>query len=1156
MAEKVNFTPTQQKILDSTDKNLLVSASAGTGKTTVMVERIKRLIQNCHAQIDRMLIVTFTKLAASEMKEKLHKILADCEDYFVQEQISLIDASSIGTIHSFCADVIREYFYIVGIDPNFSVLKEEESVKLFERATDMVFEKRYREGTELFDVVEKFCGERDDKTLRQNVKRLHDFYGGVENLTDWQEKTLAEYDDNAIKDYFNKEFAIKKTTELKSRLFGLCLLVGEVGADILAQRLEHIREELTANDKCDLEQNLIYLSQAKIPVRPKNFRDKVFFNCDPDRAEDLWVSCLEAEDAVKEFIKTAKVLLQAVQNPSAEEKVKEYCRYNVRLAENVEKVFSQLKREKNVVDFSDMEKMTLSVLKDQLSAEQIRNRYDYVFVDEYQDVNGIQEKIIQLVTKPNALFAVGDVKQSIYGFRQADPDIFVGKTDEYLLDEKNNLVVYMNDNFRCCKSIGDFVNDVFYSTMTRNFGKVDYRATSMLVANKDSSVCDGELAVETVYIDNQKAEKNIQQGLYDLSCQEEETVTDGKAEGAFIAKRIKELLGKEKEDGKKITYSDIVVLRRSVKGDAIDLYKQLLSEGIPAVIKLDEEDCYKEINDIIAFFKVINNRYDDYALATALTSPLGKMDYDDLAVISRASQKTYLWQKTCEYAEKTVDLKDDYQIKLAQTCRKFMDLVQKYQTLSAVVKIGRLLLQLFEETEYEKFVLALPNGNLRKERLLAYCSQMAGLGLQEFLDTSFNAEEVASANIVGDAVRIMTIHVSKGLEFDVVFLAGLDSPFSTKNKGNLVMSKQYGLGARLSEEGEVYDSLREKFLVELNLKKQKEEELRLLYVGATRAKRKLICSMVGRKHVKSEFFMPWNATKMQEWLPTAENSIADFAEKNLCLTDVLEEEATEKVVADTNEYDAIPQNLLDYFDNAIKWQYPHKEWLDLPLKVVSSKLDGEKIQHNRFEEEQTDSVEQQVFLTGEEKVEAKSAQNQTATATPITTVATTHDTDKTELGKAYHKIFEIIDLSKPTMEKLSESLAWAVKNGWITEQTAKQVDLTILQRVLTSEEFTEIIKDAKIYRETPFLTTLPYNQLFGEGAEKEVMLQGVIDMLVIKQKENRAIVVDFKITGNSAKVKERYEKQLNSYALAVQKCLKLPTSACVLSVLDGKLVKF
>ena len=286
MADKLNFTPSQALAMDiSQQKNVLVSASAGTGKTTVMVERIKKLVEEKRIPLNKMLVITFTRLAAAEMKEKLFNKLSSSSDEFARIQAERVDECTIGTIHSFCAETVREYFYVLGIDPNFAMLTGGEEKKLFDRAVENVFESRYRGGSDLADVVERFCPDREDQTIRKNVKKIHAFFGCVEDLLEWHETKRKENSLQKIKEFFNGYF-VERTARLKEDISFLLQLMGEANASAYVERLEKIRTSLTGtNDKQDLQPNLLSLSLVKISSRKPNMSDEM--TCEPSQRETL-----------------------------------------------------------------------------------------------------------------------------------------------------------------------------------------------------------------------------------------------------------------------------------------------------------------------------------------------------------------------------------------------------------------------------------------------------------------------------------------------------------------------------------------------------------------------------------------------------------------------------------------------------------------------------------------------------------------------------------------------------------------------------------------------------------------------------------------------------------------------------------------------------
>jgi len=1138
MQKPIVLTPAQESILDiQREQNFLVSASAGAGKTTVMVERIKKLIEKKHAQVDKMLVVTFTKLSASEMKQKLFDKLDSTTDPFIIEQREQIDTCNIGTIHSFCADVIREYFYLLDIDPNFSVLETNEADLLFDRATERVFEDKYRIDHEFLAMVDAFCPSRDDETLKKNVKKIYEFTTGIEDVEEWYVDTFKEFDDESIQKYFNDK-VVKQNAYLKDKVYDLSLVFGRYDATNMVEKLEEIRVGLCANDKNDLKTNVEWLSQLKIPNVKKDDKDISIFNCTTEEYDAVIKEYDILRSKVKDLLDYAKTLLSKLSpEAQAQQKLEEsFCRFCLSLTQEVAKVYSNLKKEKNVVDFSDMEKMTLQVLKDARAFAQIQEGIDYVFVDEFQDVNGIQQKILTSIAKPNRLFVVGDVKQSIYGFRQADPDIFVRMQKQYETPDTNDKVVLMNDNFRCDKQIGDFVNAVFNPFMTQEFGNVDYKNSGNLKANSDVKIKGEDVCVEVVRLDPTLMDKPfVADEIYDITQKaDEDEIVKSKAEGRFIANKIKQLVGRKKlidgeeievgddqdQDKKYLKYKDIVILCRGLKNDTVELYKQLLKEGIPVVVGAEDQTNYKEIDDLVAFFKVINNPYDDYTLATLLTSPLCQITFDELVEISSASKSQYLWQKLLEYQQK-----EDI---LAKKIKDLLALLDRFAILSKVLKSGELMLKLLQETDYEKYVTALPNGSVRRERLFAFIQQVGALTLLEMIEAQLNVGDIPVGETAEDVVRIMTMHASKGLEFDVVFLAELHKGFNNRIKGNIRINKRCGMSVESGSD----NTLRSLLVSDFDAWKLKEEELRLFYVAMTRAKRKLICSFV-KEPTDEPLSDPSQASSMSDWL-----SIFDY-DSDECRYDclsafdlLLSKKEKNNEITQTQDLTDVQNKVQREYAKALEWQYPYHEWLELPLKVVSSKLDMQLKLKQDFTDEPTDEVAEitQVDLTAQQEGE-----------------------DKTQIGKAYHKIFERCDFEE-SKTTLNQTIDLLVEEGWFDKDIAKQVDLSKIKDVLSNPEFKKLYDGGKVYKEMPFLTTLPYDQLFGEGCSKEIMLQGVIDLLIVK--DDHAIVVDFKVTNNSYKVKERYQKQLNSYAMAVNKCLKLPVKTYVVSILDNKVIEF
>lgn len=1126
------YTFAQRQALDISKKNnLLVSASAGTGKTTVMVERIKRLIEDKHEKLKKMLIVTFTKLAAAEMKDKLYNKLLSSDNEYAREQGESVDESSIGTIHSFCSDVVREYFYVVGIDPNFAILEENESRKLYDNAVETVFERRYRTDESFCDLVEAFSRDREDNMLRDNVKTLHNFSSGIVDPEKWFFDTLASNSFETIQNYFNS-YVIRRTDEIKNKIYDLSLEFAKAGADFYVEKLEELRQKFTANDKCDLSKNLDSFDDFKKPgLRGAS---SATFKCDEQIKTRLLDEFERLNGDVGVFVKEVKKIKNVDGTPEEDALNVTQCKKLISLTKETEREFAAAKREKNVLDFSDLEKMTLTILKNTDALEQVRQRYDYIFVDEYQDVNGVQEEIVELLSRGDNLFTVGDVKQSIYGFRQASPEIFADKARRYLSAPDANKVVYMNDNFRCNGDIVRFVNAVFDGVMTDGFGNEDYHNNGKLVATKTERIDDNRPPVEVCWIYNDSDGSNSPPStVYDITAEQEEFFNSDKAQGIYVAQRIKRLVGKVNVDGKVIGFGDIVILTRSTKTGAHEIYKQLLYNGIPATIKAEGDVSSKEIGDLLAFFKVLNNNYDDYALAEVMTGGIGGFTFGEMAKLAQNSDKPSFWQKVNAYAE-TEENADE---KTVKKCRRLIELISRYTDIKSVLKVGQLLLRLMEETEYEKYVLALPNGQIRQSKLFAFAGKVNGMTVDEVLETSFKEEDFAVGFFDADkVVRIMTIHASKGLEFDVVFLVGVEKTFigGARDSATVIIHKDGGLSVKHSLSAEERESQRERFVKMLIDKKDKEEELRLLYVAATRAKKKLIVVTTADKEPEKRYSVGDSANCMLDWIAHGLYRLkgCDGCLVEKVLTSGITEKKEKQISVDL-ELTKYEEKLSEEYVGQTEWTYAYNDDLQLPLKVVSSKLDSLAEGFN------DDEYETPV---------------KTVPVVKVDDLAQEEDfIDRAEIGTAYHKVFEKTDFSHPTAESIKESLDCLVREGHIGERTAEKIDVDTLLRAASNPELKALTEGGKVYREMPFLSALSYCDLFGEGSSREIMLQGVIDLLVIK--DGCAFVVDYKVTRVPKKIKTRYQRQLNSYRLAVENYLKIPTRAFVLSVLDGNLIE-
>ncbi len=1123
----LNYTADQLKALN-TDKNtnILVSASAGTGKTTVMVTRIVKLILSKNIPLQNIVVVTFTKLAAAEMKEKLFNMLTETNDEFAFSQRERIDVAQICTLHSFCADIVREYFYLVGIDPDFVVAEQNEAAALFKNALDDVLKEHYINDDSFNDLLIRLIKNRSDHILEDYLTKLYNFGQCIKDFPLWYDEKRLNINYQRVESFLNDKL-ITSQNSYKNVLADYISKLKITGAYLLVDYLEKIRSQLCASIDFELEKNLQLLYAVELPAFAQKLKKAPdVLSVDIAEFENLLEECKALKETVSDWLKELKIYEDIKRNSMFDIQNRVWLDKLIELTVQVTERFSQLKRERNLCDYNDLEHFTLKILEDKEALSQVKNKYSYIFVDEYQDINGIQEEILAKLKGEFNFFAVGDVKQSIYGFRQSDPDIFVQRSYEYTQNCQINDIVYMNDNFRCNKEIAEFVNMVFEALMTDNFGQVDYSNTGKLKANNIYSLCDGEKSSVISYIFYTKSENETPpQTIYDITAKQEEEISGDDVEGMYIAQKIKEIVGTKDSKGKVCTFSDIVILMRSVKTNAVNIFKQLIKAGIPAVIDYPTSAQTCEINDLISFMRILDNPLDDYEYVNALSSALGLLTYVQLAKISEAVPNTNsFYEKTENY----INYPDADAI-IVDKLQQFFNLTKKYRILSQTILSGELLLKLMEEKEYERYILALPDGETRSLRLSNFISCVANISLREFINYVNEVGVIDYANnYSGNAVKIMTMHASKGLEFDVVFLAGLSSPFAGDTDA-LLISKNLGPSLKYFDVDEKTATETPLFLAVKSEKvtKNLEEELRLLYVSLTRARKRLYLIASGTKAAGRIKFVPQDARCMFDWIDLAlqkgkMSAYKDHVGDNFAVQYVLAESLKNDIKQDIVTAQSTNDSLA-YLD----WTYQFAEDTTLPLKVASSQIDKLAAQNFKEEEENEEYFGQIVNLD------------------------VPQDIDKSQLGKAYHKIFERCDLTNDdSVDNTKEAL---IDEGIIDVNLAQAIDTSLIKNCLKNPLFVQLFNGGKIYREQPFMAEMPYSSIFGSGSNQNIVLQGVIDLLV--KNEDNAVLIDFKVTQNPTDIKKNYFKQINSYKKAAEQILKVKVKAYVFSVLNNELIE-
>ena len=860
-----NFTKEQNQAINDYGKDILVSASAGSGKTTVLVERVlKRILSG--TPVSSLLIITFTKAAAREMKERIkqkisNQIEKEPNNQFLRSQLLDVDTANISTIDSFCLDVIRRFYYVIDLDPQFSVLTDETQAELLKERALHEIEIEYLEKNdqEFQDFYDNFSGDRDAEGARNLLLQLYNTAVTEPNYEKFLNNLPGSYQvqDNIIKsDLWQtqiKPLLIKEIKDLQTEIRQLFenpqmenpdLVKVKENYDIFTSRLEqflnaleddHSYNEIRASlMNCKFEKNIrkskkwseesleTYQESQKLKSDLNDQLKKIFANFFVVEEKEQVNILKKSEKLVKTIVDAEKKLI---------------------------KRFGQLKREQNLIDYSDMEQFAFSILTTDTSnahiaQEYYQEKFNEILIDEYQDVNALQENIIAAIKKKgqNNLFMVGDIKQSIYGFRQARPDLFLSKYHAYGQNDDSEKIV-LSDNFRSTKRVTKTVNSLFNPILTANFGGIDYKKEGQLQFGATYYPTDLPTASEYIFTDKKQTQASFEENFGDEM---------DFSEIQMVIARIKQLKeenfqvwDRKTQLKRPLEYSDIAIITRT-RSDNLQVMQEFAKADLPLFVT-DAQNYFQtfELVMIMNYLRLIDNPQQDIPLVAVLRSPLFNFKEPELAQIRVKTRSGNFYNALTSFASVNSDL--------GQKCKNFLQQLESLRSFAATHRISELIWSIYERTHLLEIVTGLPNGQQRRvnleslyERATSY--ESAGFkGLYQFI--SFiermrkNQKDLAQpllSDKADKAVKLMTIHASKGLEFPVVFVMGLGHKYQTRDlSGNFTISKD-GLGLTIKEKDYRIDSL-VKSLADVEKRQQMlEEEARILYVGLTRAQQKLI----------------------------------------------------------------------------------------------------------------------------------------------------------------------------------------------------------------------------------------------------------------------------------------------------------------------------
>ncbi len=1239
--ENSQYTDKQwQAIYDGGD-NLLISASAGSGKTTVLVERVIQHIKS-GINVDELLIVTYTEAAAKEMKQRIQVAVqqgineeVDLErKQHLIKQLSLLPTAPISTLHAFCLTVIRKYYYLIHIDPVFRLLTDETEIDLLkEDVWEEVRETLYGENQEAFyRLTENFSNDRNDNGLTNLIFSLATFALSNTEPNAWLNGLEKHYqiEDSIVTSELYQELMkpslIKDVTELVEKSeklinsvtgepdFEKTILVFQEDQQLLTSLLNLIESD-------DLDGCYQLLLKIKFPVIKGPSK-----KTSPEEVMAYYEELKKDRDVIKKQVATLKknyFTYSPEKMLSLMKEARPIVSEMVAVCQTYLKAFSKQKEEKNLVDFNDLEHLTLAILRQKEEGQFVpseastyyRHKFKEVLVDEYQDVNRLQEGILYWLRQPDTsqgnLFMVGDVKQSIYAFRLADPTLFIEKYEQFATEEEGRRII-LAENFRSRGSVLDFTNLVFKQLMDKELGQIEYDRSAELITGftgyPESTQHDTEILIYESESDSEETEDSLELSF------EVEDKTEG--ELLLVGQKIQELIAsefpiydKKNQISRPITYQDIVLLSPTKKNNLVilDVFKEL---GIPLLIN-DTQNYFQatEVKIMIALLQIIDNPYQDIPLAAILRSPIVGLKENDLVRIREYDRKGYFYDALKAYLAKESQVDSLF--------RKVTDFHERFiywREIARQEKLVTLIWTIYQDTGLLEYVAGMPSGKQRQanlhalyERASSY-EEMSFKGLFQFIRfiekmqaKNKDLAEPNSMNEEENAVRVMTIHASKGLEFPVVFVLDMNKQFNMTdiNNQSYIFDEALGAGIKLldSTERVKYETLPYVLIREQKRRKLLAEEMRKLYVALTRAEEKLF--LVGSYKNKEAAFKSWqeNISSDHLVLPTSSrlgqrsllgwvglslvrhpDLMKDYPEieiealKGLAtmpgkfkvtfvsLEDLKvsqqAEEDTESMIQNVSK-EANPQLLKEIVDR-LNFNYSHES--------ATRTTSYQSVSEIKRLFEDPDMKELQV-LDISNKLSTKAHRVVGEELAKPNFLQTGKVITSAEIGTATHLILQLVDLTEqPTKEKIDQLVASLSDQQVLEEAIAKKIDTEMIANFFETELGQLLVSHHEsVKREQPFSLLLKASDIFadfiGKGDDR-LLIHGIIDGFV--ETENELILYDFKTdyipqeaeeTAIQA-VKQKYTGQLNLYRQALEQLKgKKVTSVKLVLLRAGKQIE-
>ena len=1220
----VKWTKEQEQVIGLRNRNILVSAAAGSGKTAVLVQRILGKVMDPEhpVDIDRLLIMTFTRAAAGEMRERIANALEDAlgenpENEHLQRQTTLIHTAQITTIDGFCAYVIRNYFHLIGLDPGYRTGEEGELKLLQEDVMKELLEAYYAKDQEKYKYfIECYAAGKSDEGIRDLIYSLYHAAMSNPYPDEWLEKCIDSYKNTDIESIKASEWMkllwknvladLEQAKGLAEEARKLCFSPGGpyLYDDAISSDLLLIRDAQEKALTGDFDGTRAVLgSPAFARLSTKKPKEPV-----DDLLKEQVKALRENEKDILKDLGSRYFTVGEEELPLLLECCREPVEMLVELTREFIRLYGEKKREKNILDFTDMEHFALEILMERVedegeagyrmsqAARELSMKYDEVMVDEYQDSNLVQEMITTCVSgwakKSKNIFMVGDVKQSIYRFRLARPELFMEKYKKYMLTDSEEQRIDLHKNFRSRSQVLSCANFIFRQIMGEDLGGIAYDEAAALYPGAvfPEGARDEFLSTEVLLVEKDSEE------LEDLM----EGQDARELEALAISHRIQEMVGKEKildkETGeyRPVRYGDIVILLRTASGWSETFTDVLSAHGIP-VYAASKTGYFSalEVVTVLNYLQVCDNPLQDIPLAGVLRSPLAGCTTQELAVIREEDPEGMLYESVLHFLgeeEQCSLISPTEREALQEKLHGFITLLNEMRDLAVYTPVHELILEILRRTGYGNYAKALPNGAQRSANLAMLVEKAMDYektsyrGLFNFVRYIEHLQkyevDYGEVNLSGageGSVEIMTIHKSKGLEFPVVILAGMGKQFNFQDlNAKLLIHPDYGLGADaiLPDRRMVVSTLNKQVIRRQLLEESLGEEIRVLYVALTRAKEKMILTgavsnldkeLISLSHFRenqTELLPAETRLKGKNYLdyvlpalarhrcmdslyeeiglfPTKENPLyedpAQFQVKRITAQMLTEAEVVDQATGQMEE------NLLEDWDSEKVMDPGIREELDKRFgfvypyeyrRDIPVKVTVSDLKKKSYHEDE--EIEEAVYFEPD-----------------IVPLVPRFIEEKTEAeeefagaarGTAYHRVMECLEYGKTdTSQNLKEQIEELVQNQKLSEVEAKCVRVSDIRGFVEcdlGQRMKAAALKGRLFREQPFVISRSAAEIDESWDESErVLVQGIIDAYFLEDEE--IVLVDYKTDyvrrGEEKKLIERYHTQLEDYGQALER---------------------